>query len=78
MWLALHTLGPALAAYYSGILIMGLMGRMLPQLNQFTSGLSVNVLLFWGALFLTTSGGIWVLQDDLPELTGYLSRELAR
>ncbi len=75
-WLALKGVGPAVAAYLGGVVALGAMSRVLPQFNLFFSGMNVNVILFWGALFLVVCGGMWAVQDDVSTLMVRLTQTL--
>ena len=77
-WLALRGLGPAVAAYLAGVVAVGALSRVLPQLNLFFSGMNVNVILFWGAMFLVVSGGMWSMQDEVSTLLVRLTHSLAK
>ena len=77
-WLALQSIGPAVAAYLGGVVALGAISRVLPQFNLFFSGMNVNVILFWGSLFLMVCGGMWALQDDVSSLTSRLTLTLTR
>ncbi|MEZ6093735.1 MAG: flagellar biosynthetic protein FliR [Pirellulaceae bacterium] len=76
IWLSLRTLGPAMAAYFSGVLLLGIIQRMVPYFNSVFSGMSVNSILFWGAMFLTISGGVYVMHDDMSLVTQKLTEHL--
>ncbi len=78
LWLSLYTLGPILATFYACSLLLALLTRLIPQLNGVFSGLNINVILFWGALFLTISGGVWILQDDPASLSRLLVPSIAK
>jgi flagellar biosynthesis protein FliR len=75
-WLAVRGVGPAVAAYLIGVLFVGALGRVLPQFNLFFSGLNLNMVLFWGALLLTLSGGAWIMHDEIMVWLGNVHQVL--
>ena len=46
-------------------LILGLIGRTLPQLNILTLGFGLNALLAFAALGLTLGAAAWAFQDQI-------------
>lgn len=63
--LGLRVAAPALTALLLANLILGLIGRTLPQLNILTLGFGLNALLAFAALALTLGSAAWVFQDQL-------------
>jgi flagellar biosynthesis protein FliR len=76
-WLAVRGIGPAVVAYLIGVMFVGALGRVLPQFNLFFSGLNLNMVLFWGALVLTLSGGAWIMHEEIMDWLGNIQHVLA-
>lgn len=77
---------PAVTALLLATVVMGLIGRTLPQLNILLIGFSLNSMLMFAAVALTLGAAVWVFQEQLqwavevvlealssPVLTGPLS-----
>ncbi len=64
-WLALRGIGPAVAAYFMSVLLLGAVAKVLPQFNLFLSGMNVNMLLFWVSLMLVACGGTALMHDEI-------------
>ena len=81
--LGLRAATPAITALLLANLVLGLIGRTLPQLNILALGFSINSLLTFGLLMLSLGAAVWVFQqqiepmlEDLIEmLRGALRRE---
>ena len=56
---------PAVTALLLATLVLGLLGRTLPQLNIFSLGFSMNALLAFAALALTLAAAAWAFQDQI-------------
>jgi flagellar biosynthetic protein FliR len=54
-------------------LLLGLIGRTLPQLNVLLLGFGVNSLLTLGMLFLTIGAVAWTFQEPLTAILELLS-----
>ena len=63
--LGIRAAAPALTALLLSTLILGLIGRTLPQLNVLTLGFGVNALLAFAVLGLTLGSAAWAFQDQL-------------
>lgn len=74
--LGVRAAAPALAALLLANLVLGLIGRTLPQLNIFLVGFGLNAMLALGILALSLGTAIWVFQDQvapaLESVTGAL------
>lgn len=62
--LGVRAAAPALAALLLANLVLGLIGRTLPQLNIFLVGFGLNAMLALGILALSLGTAIWVFQDQ--------------
>lgn len=63
--LGMRAAAPVAAALLLATLLMGLIGRTLPQLNILIVGFGFNAMLTFGALMLTLGAAVWALQDML-------------
>lgn len=63
--LGIRAAAPALTALLLATLILGLIGRTLPQLNILTLGFGMNALLAFAALGLTLGAAAWAFQDQV-------------
>ena len=63
--LALQAAAPAVTALLLATLIMGLIGRTLPQLNVMVLGFTLNGIILFVVVAVTLAGSIWVFQDSL-------------
>lgn len=64
--LGVRVAAPAVTALLLATLILGLVGRTLPQLNVLSFGFGLNAMLAFAALGLTLGGAAWVLRDQIP------------
>ena len=67
---ALRIASPVLVALLLAMLVLGLIGRTLPQLNILAVGLGTNTLIMLGGLFLTAGTMLWVFQQQQEEILG--------
>ncbi len=63
--LAVRVAAPAVAALLLATVVLGLIGRALPQLNVMTVGVGLNALLAAGVVALSLGSVSWVFQDEL-------------
>ena len=63
--LGVRAAAPAVTALLLATLILGLVGRTLPQLNIFSLGFGLNALLAFAALGLTLGAAVWAFQDQM-------------
>ena len=63
--LGVRAAAPAVTALLLATLILGLVGRTLPQLNILSVGFGLNALLAFAALGLTLGAAVWAFQDQL-------------
>jgi len=64
--LGLRAAAPTVAALLAATLVMGLIGRTLPQLNVMVMGFGINAMLTFLALGLTLGAAVWLLHDYFP------------
>ena len=63
--LGVRVAAPAVTALLLATLVVGLIGRTLPQLNIFALGFGLNSLLAFAALGLTLGAVAWAFQDQI-------------
>lgn len=63
--LGVRAAAPALAALLLANLVLGLIGRTMPQLNIFLVGFGLNAMLALGVLALALGAAVWVFQDQV-------------
>jgi flagellar biosynthesis protein FliR len=63
--LGLRAAAPAVTALLLATLILGLIGRTLPQLNVFAVGFGLNSLLAFAALGLSLGAAVWAFQNEI-------------
>jgi flagellar biosynthetic protein FliR len=63
--LGLRVASPAVTALLLGMLVMGLIGRTVPQLNILIIGFGLNALLTFAVLALTLGAAAWAFQSQL-------------
>jgi flagellar biosynthetic protein FliR len=63
--LGLRAAAPAIAALLLATIVLGLVGRSLPQLNIFALGFGLNAVTTFAVLAVSFSGAAWLLQDNL-------------
>jgi len=69
---ALRIAAPVLVALLLSMLVLGLIGRTLPQLNILAVGLGTNTLIMLAGLFLTAGTMLWVFQQQQDAILGML------
>jgi flagellar biosynthetic protein FliR len=71
--LAIRAAVPVVAALLLATLVMGLIGRTLPQLNVLMVGFGLSTMLTFATLSLTLGAAVWVFQDQIePTLEAML------
>lgn len=63
--LGIRAAAPVLVAVLLSVLVMGLIGRTLPQLNILAVGFSLNILIMLATLSVSLGAIVWLLQDEL-------------
>jgi flagellar biosynthesis protein FliR len=63
--LAIRAAAPAVVSLLLASLVMGLIGRTVPQLNVMNLGFALNAMLTFGVLFLTLGAAIWAFEAQI-------------
>lgn len=63
--LAIRVAGPGLAALLLATVVLGMIGRALPQLNVMIVGVGLNAMLAAGVLALSMGTMVWAFRDEL-------------
>jgi flagellar biosynthetic protein FliR len=63
--LAIRASAPVVTALLLSTLVMGLIGRTLPQLNILAVGFGLNSMLMFGTLSLVIGAAVWIFQDEV-------------
>jgi flagellar biosynthesis protein FliR len=63
--LAVRAAAPAMLSLLLASLVMGLIGRTVPQLNVMNMGFALNSLLTFGILFLTLGAALWAFRGQI-------------
>lgn len=63
--LGIRAAAPVVTALLLSTLVMGLIGRTLPQLNILAVGFGMNSMLTFGMLALVMGAAVWVFQDEV-------------
>jgi flagellar biosynthesis protein FliR len=63
--LAVRAAAPAVVSLLLASLVMGLIGRTVPQLNVMNMGFALNSLLTFGVLALTLGSALWAFQGQI-------------
>lgn len=66
--LGLRAAAPAITALVMANLVLGLIGRTLPQLNILAIGFGVNSLLTYGVVILSLGAAIWAFQGQIEPM----------
>jgi flagellar biosynthetic protein FliR len=74
--LAAKAIGPAVAALLITTIAIGMVSRVMPQLNLLQMGLSSNLAVMYLAIFLTLGGCVWLFIDDIGQTTNVIHRGL--
>ena len=75
--LGIRAAAPMTVALLLATLVIGLIGRTLPQLNVMSWGFGLNSLTLYGSLMLTLGGAVWVFQDQVEPALESLLQALA-
>jgi flagellar biosynthetic protein FliR len=63
--LAFQVAAPVMLAALVSMLVIGLLGRTLPQLNLMSIGFSINAMVTFGVLFLSIGGVVYCFQSEI-------------
>lgn len=65
--LGLQAGAPIIASLLTSMLVLGLIGRTLPQINIFAVGFSLNTTIVIMTLWISLAGMVWLFQDQAAE-----------
>lgn len=65
--LAIRIAAPAVLAVLTAMLVMGLLGKTLPQLNLMSVGFGVNSVVMFAVFLLSIGTGIWCFQERIAD-----------
>ena len=74
--LGIRAAAPAVTALLLATLILGLVGRTLPQLNVLSLGFGLNAMFAFAALAMTLGAAVWAFQDQIQPALETLSDAL--
>jgi flagellar biosynthesis protein FliR len=72
--LAIQAAAPVLTAILIATLVIGLIGRTLPQLNVMVLGFGLNAMVMYAVLMVSLGGAVWVFQDQVEPMLETLLR----
>jgi flagellar biosynthetic protein FliR len=75
--LGLRAAAPTIVATLLATLVLGLIGRAVPQLNVLAVGFGMNTLVALGAFALSLAGVVWLFQDALEPTVNAVLEALA-
>ncbi|MDR0870613.1 MAG: flagellar biosynthetic protein FliR [Planctomycetaceae bacterium] len=70
--LAIRMSAPVLVAVLVAMLVMGLLGKTLPQLNLMSVGFGVNSVVMFAVFALSLGAGIWCYQERITDVLSML------
>jgi flagellar biosynthetic protein FliR len=65
--LSLRISAPVIVAVLVSMLVLGLLGKTLPQLNLMSIGFGINSMVMFCVLMLSVGAGIWCFQDRIAD-----------
>jgi len=74
--LAFRVAAPVMVGVLISMLVIGLLGRTLPQLNLMSIGFSVNALVTFGILFLSIGGVVFCFQEHVVHVFSVILQAL--
>jgi flagellar biosynthetic protein FliR len=74
--LGVQAAAPVVTALLLATLVVGLVGRTLPQLNLMALGFSLYALVMFGVLIISLGGIIWVFQDQVEPILNMMLETL--
>jgi flagellar biosynthetic protein FliR len=73
-YLAIQAAAPIIAALLMSTLVVGLIGRTLPQLNIMVLGFGLNSMVMVAVMLVSLGGAVWIFQGQVePALTSVIS-----
>lgn len=74
--LAFRVAAPVMLAALTSMLVIGLLGRTLPQLNLMSIGFSVNAMVTFGILFLSIGSVVYCFQGEIVNVFSVILQAL--
>ncbi|MGO8750543.1 MAG: flagellar biosynthetic protein FliR [Thermoguttaceae bacterium] len=74
--LGVRAAGPVVASLLVAHLVLGLIGRTVPQLNILVIGFGMNILLALGVLTLSLGAAVWLFQEQIEPVVENMVRML--
>lgn len=74
--LTLRAVGPVVVCLLVSNIVIGIISRTYPQMNLLGIGLTSNMVVMMGAVFLTVSGTVWLFVDDVKPTLDWTQQHL--
>jgi len=74
--LTLRAVGPVVVCLLASNIVIGIISRTYPQMNLLGIGLTSNMVVMMGAVFLTVSGTVWLFVDDVKPTLDWTQQHL--
>ncbi len=74
--LTLRAVGPVVVCLLVSNIVIGIISRTYPQMNLLGIGLTSNMAVMMGAVFLTVSGTVWLFVDDVKPTLDWTQQNL--
>ena len=74
--LTLRAVGPVVVCLLASNIVIGIISRTYPQMNLLGIGLTSNMVVMMGAVFLTVSGTVWLFVDDVKPTLDWTQQRL--
>ena len=74
--LTLRAVGPVVVCLLVSNIVIGIISRTYPQMNLLGLGLTSNMVVMMGAVFLTVSGTVWLFVDDVKPTLDWTQQHL--
>jgi len=65
--LSIRIAAPVIVSVLISLLVIGLLGKTLPQLNLMSIGFGINSMVMFSVLMLSVGAGIWCFQDRIAD-----------
>lgn len=74
--LTLRAVGPVISCLLVSNIVVGIISRTYPQMNLLGMGLTTNMIVMAGAVFLTIGGTVWLFVDDVKPTLDWTQQQL--
>ncbi len=74
--LTLRAVGPVVLCLLVANIVIGIISRTYPQMNLLGMGLTSNMVVMLGAVFLTVGGTVWLFVDDVKPTLDWTQQHL--